>query len=572
MALAAADILVNRQQRLEYDIVMKAARKILRWVTGGLLVLAAFAVAFGQQTQANPETPVNPEDALLQGKPLFDPQAKAAIIHLDADVDDVMLKSIQRRVDIAAKAGCTMIVFEVDTFGGSVRSMMEISKLIKTLPTERKIHTVAWVHDKAISAGAVISVSCEDIVMSSQGTLGDCAPIVSFFGIVPVNMAHEERAKLTSPMIQELRATALQNHLDPILLEAMVDSSIEIHEMFNARTHELRYVDTAGREKLLAEEVPLPGGGKEHPWQFQRTVDDANSLLTVGAAEGLKMGLSKATIDNTQQLKAVLNIQGDLLPLEFNWAERATVFLTNIIIRFFLFVGLLVFGWLEFSHPGTMIFGIAAILCLVLLIGAPFLTGLAQIWEIALIVLGLAIVVADVLVFGGIGLLAIPGFLLMSVGLVASFVPPDPTGFHGDSLVAAEKGLGVLLGGTAMAVVAFYLLAKYLYITPGFNRLQLAPANARAAGATGSDGIRDSADRPAGDAVFVGAIGKAASDLRPSGQVRFGEHLVTVVSYGSFIPQGAEVIVLEIAGVRIVVKPHALAAQAGPAQPEETFP
>jgi membrane-bound serine protease (ClpP class) len=306
-----------------------------------------------------------------------------------------------------------------------------------------------------------------------------------------------------------------------------------------------------------------------HIWRFEKTVNDEKTLLLVNAETAVAMGLSEATIDNELQLKDVCNITGEMPVMGFNWAERATVFLTDWYIRGLLFVGMLVFGLLEFSHPGVTIFGIAAVLCLVLLVGAPFLTGLAQVWEIALIVVGLAIIVADLVAFGGIGLIAVPGFILMAIGLIASFIPSDPSGFWNSASGwrAAETGLGVVVGGAFLAAGAFWVLAKNLSITPGLHRLQLlrggrrgAAALAVAGGAPGT--VRDAADRPADDAVFVGSIGRAATDLRPAGKARFGEHLVGVVSYGSYIEKGAEVEVLEVSGMKIVVK-----ARVAPAVP-----
>ena len=44
----------------------------------------------------------------------------------------------------------------------------------------------------------------------------------------------------------------------------------------------------------------------------------------------------------------------------------------------------------------------------------------------------------------------------------------------------------------------------------------------------------------AGCGVRRGAIGARATDLRPTGKARFGEHLVVVQSYGNFIGKGSE--------------------------------
>ena len=531
--------------------------KIFVWV----LTAIAFATsaALGQATApaVGGGLPAGPA-----AQPLQPPHDKAAIIRLNAEVDDIMLESLQRRIDVARKTGCTLIVLEMDTYGGLLTSALAIDKIVKKLPADH-MDVVAWVHDKAYSAGAFISVACEQIVMARQAAMGDCAPIQInrvFGGIDPMPAA--ERAKAVSPIIEDLDESAAQNHYDKMLLRAMVVAEIEIHKVHNADTGEVRYVDTDEKDKLLAEEVQGSGGAKHRPWQFDDTVDNASQLLTVSDVTALQMGLSKATVDNEQDLRAALNIRGEILVLNFNWAEIATAFLTKSMVRLMLFVAMLVFAWIEFSHPGATLPGVAAIICLVLLVGAPFLTGLAQAWEIILIVLGLGIIVTDLFVFGGIGLLAVPGFILMAIGLVASFVPQEPGGGFVPTMpqtwTALQSGLSVVVFGSLIALVGFFLLSKYLYMTPGFRQLQLAPAVVKgaAAGMAMSSTIRDAADRPAGEAVFVGAIGKAATDLRPAGKARFDDHLVDVVSNGAFVPRETEVEVMQVTGTRVTVRPR----------------
>jgi membrane-bound serine protease (ClpP class) len=290
-------------------------------------------------------------------------------------------------------------------------------------------------------------------------------------------------------------------------------------------------------------------------------VDDDKNLLTIGAADALAMKLSRATIDTQKDLEAAMNMRGPPIVMGFNWAERATVFLSTWPMRLLLFVAMLVFAWVEISHPGISFAGITALVCLVLLVGAPFLTGIAQVWEIGLIVIGLGIIIADLVAFGGIGMLAIPGFILMAIGLVASFVPMEPGGgwfpTMSSTWTAIEHGLGVLVGGCFLALGTFYFLGRYLHMTPGFNRLQLVPSGigaANAGTALSVTQVRDALDLPADEAVFLGAIGITTSDLRPAGKARFGEHLVSVVSDGLFIPQREEVEVIEVSGMRVVVR------------------
>lgn len=537
------------------------------------LVLRVEAQAGGGAVPAAPVAasgPIRGVDLFAKSQQLVsEAQPKGVIIRLDAPVDKMMTSSIKRRVDVARRMGCTVMVFELETNGGDVFEAVNISQIIKELAAQ-KIVTVAWVHHKALSAGSMIAASCQHIVTGSASQFGDCAPIAvrsTPLGSEVVPMDPTYRKKVESEMLGEFRDSAQRNHWNEDVINAMVVLQAELHELQNL-TGQHVYVGNDRKRELLAMEVVKPGGvEKERPWSFVKTLDGNDTLYTMTSSEeAIKVGMSEGTIDSEQQLKEICNIRGDLTLLPYSWAENATVFLTEWEVRFVLFFGLLVFGILEFSHPGVMVFGIAAVLCLILLVGAPFLTGLAQIWEIALIVVGLAIIILDLLIFGGIDMMAIPGFILMAIGLIASFIPSDPGGFMASRSAwnSAATGLGVVVGGTFGAALFFYFAQKYLAITPGFHRLQLVPGGRRGAeggGAAavavgGTEAVRDSADRPAGDAVFVGAIGRAATDLRPAGNARFGPHLLSVVSYGSFIEMDAEVEVLEISGQKIVVRPR----------------
>jgi membrane-bound serine protease (ClpP class) len=53
---------------------------------------------------------------------------------------------------------------------------------------------------------------------------------------------------------------------------------------------------------------------------------------------------------------------------------------------------------------------------------------------------------------------------------------------------------------------------------------------------------------------LLGAVGVAATPLRPAGKVQFGDEFVDVVAEGGYVPPGARVQVVEIEGNRVVVK------------------
>lgn len=56
--------------------------------------------------------------------------------------------------------------------------------------------------------------------------------------------------------------------------------------------------------------------------------------------------------------------------------------------------------------------------------------------------------------------------------------------------------------------------------------------------------------------VRAGDTGEALTDLRPSGSARIGGQRVDVVTEGAFVAQGARVVVMQMDGMRVVVREH----------------
>jgi membrane-bound serine protease (ClpP class) len=524
------------------------SRRTLRIVTL-VALLVSFALAARGQIVGGP-----PAGA---GEPIIkQPSDRAALIKLSGPVDDVMLSSLKRRVDLARKANCTLLILELDTNGGLLTSALDISRYIKQLD----LPTVAWVNSKAYSAGAIIALACRQRVMAPSAQMGDAMPIQVSFDQARA-IPDDLKAKARSPLLAELADSAAKNGFDERLAWAMVVPEMTVYELRNVVAGEKRFVaDGAARDRLLAEEGPPNAEGKRaRPWRLSEpVVDGPQTLLTVDTDQAIAMGLAQREVGSPEQLRAVCNVRGELLELDYSWSELFVRWLTQWHIRFALFVIMLVLGYIELLHPGISLPGLGAVVCLLLLVGAPYLTGLAQVWEILLIVAGLAVIVADLFFLGTLGMLAVPGFILLAVGLIASFVPMGGGWGSAASRDGLLHGTTVLVVGSLASLGIFFVLSRFLYLTPGFRRLQLAPTVRAAQGPV----VYDANETPAGDVVFVGALGKAASDLRPAGKARFDEHLIDVVTEGQFVPAGETVVVMEIEGVRVVVRPHTSPARA----------
>jgi membrane-bound serine protease (ClpP class) len=97
------------------------------------------------------------------------------------------------------------------------------------------------------------------------------------------------------------------------------------------------------------------------------------------------------------------------------------------------------------------------------------------------------------------------------------------------------------------ALAAAFLLAWFLPSIPYANRLVLQPP-----------GETMSEDAAGGHSfvspALLGAIGVAATPLRPAGKAQIGDDFLDVIAEGDYVQPGSRVQIIEIEGNRIVVK------------------
>ena len=184
---------------------------------------------------------------LLCGLPLAAqpsvPPATGAVIPIQGVINDIVRDSIERRLQEAVGQGVTTIIFEMDTPGGQVTSALDIFRLIARFEGR----TVAWVNPEAYSAGALISVACDEIWMSPSSSFGDCAPIILGMS----ELGETERAKAESPILQKFRAAAARHGYDQALSRAMVTVDEEVWWVEQVETGERRFVTAEEKDRLI---------------------------------------------------------------------------------------------------------------------------------------------------------------------------------------------------------------------------------------------------------------------------------------------------------------------------------
>lgn len=553
--------------------MVAGGRGVGRWLVGvGAVLLLATAMP----------------GAVVQPGAAADEPRRGFVISVEGEIDDVLKRSVERRVAQAREAGATVLIFSLDTPGGLVTSALEMCRLVKSVP--ESIHTVAWVRPQAYSAGAMIAMACDEIVMSPSSMIGDCAPIL----MSPVGpegeMSDRLAAKVESPILQEFRDSAQRNGYDLLLSRAMVKWEEEVWWIENTATGERRFVNAEEKRRLIDgaaaaaprqaeaaegdgaadEEADAPagealeaGGGSwrlvesfvdpvtGEPRPVENPVDRRDSLLTMSQSDAVAFGFARAIVTDEAELARYLSLAEPPTVLEVSGWEQFAQWLNSPLVRGMLFVIVLAGAYIEFQSPGLIIPGLTALVALGVFLGAPYAAGLANIWTIVLLVAGLVLLAVEVFVLPGFGVAGVSGIVLLAIAFVGTFVPEEPGG-DGWSLPvlqgtwdAIKTGIIVMFTSTVVAMIGILLLARYLPETPLGRRLILANPPASDYGASAA------ATLPA----QVGEVGVVTADLRPGGQARFGDRIVEVSSQGQYVEAGRRVQVLEIDGLRLVVRP-----------------
>lgn len=479
---------------------------------------------------------------------------RAYVIPIRAGITPAMYDAIKRKVLLCKGAGAQMVIFDMNTLGGDSDSMGKIADLITD--DLEDVFTVVYVNPQAISAGAIISLACDEIVMAPSAKIGDAMPILISPQGGLMEMSKEVRAKIESYARSSVRLLAERNGYNQSLCEAMITVSMEIWLIRNRDTGELKMVEPREWRTRVAD---VPGQAKpkepaqdksQKKWQYVQSIDQDDTLVTLTTREATFVGISARTFESMDELKAHYNITGEPKVLEDSAVEGVVRFLTSPQVAFLLmFVGMISI-YTEMHSPGFGVAGIIAVLCFATLFGSRYLTGLAVNWEIALFMVGLILLAVEIFVIPGFGVAGVTGILCCVVSLLAIFIANAP-----DKLPLPKTDLdwGMLSNGVLSISLAFItstilavVLAKYLRRLPVANRLILAPVEAY-------EGSPASELSPI-TRVQVGDVGVLETPCRPVGEARFNGELIDAATEDEFLPTGTKVRVICNEGNRLIVE------------------
>ncbi len=481
------------------------------------------------------------EDALLGQDPV------AWQVAVTGPITPAVRESLERRIKRAIGSSgrhANLIILELQCSGGDPAEAQHLAEDLRQLKDDRNelpVKTVALLAGQAQDTGLIAALGCSEIIMRRDATAGDLSALTHGDQAAPADKAQD------APLLAQVRDFAEDQGYPPALIRAMAYPGLTVYAVDSARGPRRSWVVT---EAELNADMKKPEPQWKNPRQIQ-SVGPAGKPLVLDAGRAVEVRLARRAVDGLPDLYESYGVKPDQVRVSGNdWLDDIHDFLHMPAISVFLVMLGVTCLVLELKMPGVGLPGVMAAICFVLFFWANAHDASFTLLAILLFVLGLVLIGVEVFVLPGTAVLGVSGILLVLASLTLVTVERWPQTTHewlglGQTVVT----FAISLGG---AVIAAMVVAWYLPHIPYVNRLVLKPA----ADGAPEQGLEEQSGSPAlpDYGALLGAIGVAATPLRPAGKVKFGDDFVDVVAEGSYIPPGARVQVIEVEGYRVVVK------------------
>lgn len=434
------------------------------------------------------------------------------VIPVQTEIGAKSWRYLQSGMASAEACGADAIVLHVNTYGGEV----QYADSMRTRILRCKVPVVAFVDNNAASAGALISIACDSIYMSSGANIG-AATVVSGTGEAMPD-------KYQSYMRSIMRSTA-QAH-----------GKVWRVDTLGTRTAHWR------RDPLVAEAMVDP-----------RTVvkwigDDSARVVSFTTEEAIRYHFCEGQESSVESVVAhrLGYKECEIRTYEPGFADELVGFFSSGAVQAILIMIIVGGIYFELQTPGVGFPSVASAVAAILYFSPLYIDGLAQGWEIVAFALGVLLLLIEIFVIPGFGVAGISGLVLIFLSLMFAMLDntsPVDFGFTtGDDVMGALLVviIGLLLGVALILVVMHYIGHK------GFMRHSALVLEQKVE--EGYVGV------PVDLAGYVGGIACAVTVLRPAGKVRMDDgEIVDAVSAHEFIEAGERVKVLKYENAQLYV-------------------
>ena len=446
-------------------------------------------------------------------------------INLRGEINGALREKLSRDIRRALAQNPDTIVLNLECHGGSPADATGLAEIARghvdgVGPEAPRL--IAYMTPQARAGALILALACDAIVFDREAKVG-------FEGAVG-------------------NAAAMEKALAKALEDRHWMSAEDASALANAMTHaEVELIAARGRAGpvRLVSARPLPADLKEE--KIIKPVG-AWMVLDSGMATQPPTMLTGQPVKNLQEWYESRGIANRrLIIFEGSALDELAQFLshrgTTVILVMIGLASLMI----EFMKPGLALPGVVAAICFVLVFWAGSrMSGQIDWLAVLLFLLGVMLLLMEILVIPGFGVIGLSGVILMlcSVGLVAfGHWPRSQNEWLAYGGVVAPFGWSL-----AGAIVLVGMFIRFLPGIPLFSNLMLHP-DRPADEETGITAIYHGERLQA----LLGRVGQTTADLRPAGTARFDDELIDVVSDGTYIKSGTWVVVSEVEGNRVVV-------------------
>ena len=422
-------------------------------------------------------------------------------VPINGTIDLGLPPFIKRTLEEAKTKNASAVIFDINTFGGRVDAATQIKDAILA----SDIETIAFINRRAISAGALISLSCEKIFMTGGALIG---------AATAVDMSGKKGSeKVISFMREEMASTAEKRGRNKEIARGMVDEDLSFTHL------------VIDGDSMLVNDIE---GRKE------------GKLISLTTDQALKYQIADGTFETVSSIIDSLGYDNiELIETSENWSEKIVRFLTDPVVASLLttfgFLGIL----FELQSPGWGIPGFVGLTCLILSLSASYIAELATMSDLIFTIAGLALIFLEMLVIPGFGVIGIGGIGLVLYGMYLLLLPDVPVG---DEIVG--QAMDGFLIGLLGAVVGLFLLSKIMIKSKFWEQLTAPSSQEKNKGYSNSQGWE----------TLKGHSGITDTDLHPSGWIIINDKRIFVVSEGGYIEKGKKIEVLSVEGNRVTVR------------------
>lgn len=446
------------------------------------------------------------------GELSFDLQKECAYGHLRLEIDRSIDTSTYLYVKSALrqfqKQKAAFILLELNTPGGEVFAAQKIARLLYESDAIHGVPVVAYIHDWALSAGALLAYSCRYIAISPAASMGAAEPV-----LMKQDGVESAPEKIRSALRAEFANAAGLFQRNPLIAEAMVDKDIVLVER------------EGNLAQLKSEEEGRSG---------DRIISPAGKLLTLHAQQIKEFGLSQFEVPSSSEGLFAAAPFRDLakrteIPFS-DWKIDFFVFLLHPLLLSFLSLGLMLGVYWESTASGHGAGALVAIFCFSLLVLAHMADQAIIFLDLIFIGSGLILIALEAMLCITSGLFYLVGALLVFTGVFTlSLLDLGPIhfAFSIQEWNLAAFAIYQMVGWISAALCAGILFASLLY------KYRLAPLYAS------EETLKSAPPLPQGPPLP--SCGIALTDCRPFGKVSVGDEIFEARTEMGFIDKGENV-------------------------------